>query len=256
MAGRLGQPRILFIDIETLPILGYAWSAYDTCLLKIVEPTVICCWSAQWLGGRNVTRALCDYPKYKPGSRDDKELCRDLWKLLDEADEVVGHNEKSFDVKILTNRFMVHKFKPYAPFTMFDTLREYKKIAKADQHKLAHLLTLHELGEKLDSGGAALWFGCEAGDPKAWAKMKRYNRNDTAELLPLYQMLLPWARSHLNQGMWTGGTCCPKCGSGSLQRRGTARNRTTEYERFQCQSCGGWARGAVNLRKGKPLVSA
>ena len=250
------SPRVLFIDIETFPIIGAAWTAYDTNLIKIIKPTVICCWSAQWLGGKTITRALCDYPGYRPGSRNDKALCRDLWKLLDEADEVVGHNENSFDLKKLRYRFMVHGFRALSPFTTFDTLRRYKSIAQADQHKLGHLLPLHGLGEKLDSGGAPLWFKCEEGDPKAWRVMRAYNRNDVDQLPPVYHMLLPWVRPRMNAGMFTDDIVCPRCGSDRLKCVGVQRNQTTEYQRYRCLDCGGPARGTENQRKVKPLVSA
>lgn len=250
------EPRILLLDIETFPILGYAWTAYDANLIKIIKPTVICCWTAQWLGGKSITRSLRSYPGYKPGSRDDKALCRDLWKLLDEADEVVGHNEQSFDVKKTNYRFMVHGFKPYAPFTMFDTLRQYKGLASADQHKLAHLLPLHGFGDKLDSGGAPLWFGCEAGDPKAWARMEKYNRNDTRRLTPLYLMLRAWAKPRLNFGLYRNDQCCPKCGSADVEARGYARTVRATYQRFQCKACGGWGRSPQSIRgRQKPLAN-
>jgi predicted RNA-binding Zn-ribbon protein involved in translation (DUF1610 family) len=245
----------LLLDIETFPMLFFAWKSYEANALKVVENTSVASFSAKWLGGKQVTRCIADYKGYKKGGRDDRALLADLWKLLDEAELVVAHNGQRFDAKKVTARFIALGFGPPSPYTVVDTLLEVRKVAGYDSHRLNELCREWGIGEKVRTGGADLWFDCLAGDEKAWRKMKRYNACDVAPLLEgAYLRLRPWMKTHPNVA--GRPMACPKCGSGELQARGTARNRTTEYQRFQCQACGGWSRDSVNLQKEKLLVSA
>lgn len=97
-------------------MLFYAWQPWEATALRVVEPTTICCFSAKWLGGKQITKAISDYKGYKPGKRDDKDLLKDLWKLLDEAEIVVAHNGDKFDVKKINYRFMVNGITPPSPY--------------------------------------------------------------------------------------------------------------------------------------------
>lgn len=250
-------PRTLLVDTETFPMLFFAWQPWEATALRVVENTSFACWSAKWLGGKQITRCLADYAGYKPNSRNDKKLLAELWKLLDEADIVVAHNAKKFDVKKINYRFIVHGLGIPSPYQIIDTLTEVRKVASFDSHRLNELSRLTTKRQKLRTGGADLWFDCLEGDEKAWRHMKRYCANDVAPLLEdWYLTLRPWIKSHPNVGMWSAGEVCPKCGSDRVQARGTARNNTTAYRRMHCQSCGGWSRSAKSIPKRKPLVSA
>lgn len=256
MRAKRDGPKILFLDIETFPMLFYAWESYEARALRVVENTSVASWSAKWMGGPQITKAICDYKGYKPHSRDDKKLLEDLWKLLDEADIVVAHNGIRFDVKKLNYRFLVHRLGVPSPYRVVDTLREVKRVAAFDSHRLNELARQLEIGEKMRTGGADLWFDCLEGKPAAWAKMKRYNAKDVYPLLEkLYEDLLPWMVNHPNHGMWTGISSCPRCGSTKLQSRGKARATTRTYQRFQCQGCGGWARSS-EMVDGRAVVVA
>lgn len=232
--------KTLVLDIETFPILAWSWTAYEANALRIAEDTSICAWSAKWLGGKHITKALCDYPDYKAGSRNDEKLLKDLWALLDEADVVVAHNGDRFDLKKITYRFMVHGMKPPSPFQSIDTLKAVKRVASFDRHNLGELGRTLRLGRKLATGGADLWFKCMEGDEKAWARMKRYNRQDVVLLEQVYLAIRPWMKAHPRAH--NGEENCPKCGSHKLQNRGSARTTTRVYQRLQCQGCGSWLR--------------
>ena len=240
--------RILSIDIETLPMLFYAWQPWEARALKVLEDTSVCAWSAKWLGGRQITKCLADYKGYKAHSRDDRKLLAELWPLLDEADIVVAHNGKRFDVKKLNYRFMVLGLGVPSPYQVVDTLLEIKKVASFDSHRLNDLSQSLEIGQKVRTGGADLWFDCIEGKPAAWKRMKVYNARDVALLERLYLKIRPWMQGHPNMGLFSGLSCCPKCGSVKLQARGWARSSTRSYQRFHCQACGGWAKGTESFR--------
>jgi predicted RNA-binding Zn-ribbon protein involved in translation (DUF1610 family) len=249
-------PKFLLIDVETFPMLYYAWRPYDTGSLKTVEDTSMASFTAKWYGERGfITRSLADYKGYKAGSRDDKALLAELWTLLDEADWVAAHNGDRFDVKIINYRFMVHGMPPPSPYEQIDTLKEVKKVARHDSNRLNELCRVHGIGQKVRTGGKDLWFDCLGGDVKAWARMKRYNEHDVRLLEGLYNMLMPWMKKHPNRSNHTGIASCPKCGSTKIQKRGKARSRTRTYDRLQCQGCGAWARSVASDKEGASVVN-
>ncbi len=240
MPAKSDGPKILLIDVETFPLLMYCWQPWEASALRIVQDTSICSWSAKWLGGKHTTKALCDYPGYKAGSRDDKRLMSDLWELLDQADMVGAHNLDRFDDKKINYRFMVHGFGPPSPYQHIDTLKEARKVAGHDSNKLNELCRVHNIGQKVRTGGHDLWFDCLGGDMKAWARMKKYNAHDVRLLEPVYLMLRPWMKNHPNIGAYTNTACCPKCGSSKITRQGKRRTATRVYDRYKCEGCGGW----------------
>lgn len=241
----MAKPKILFLDIETLPNLGYTWGLYEQNVIRFTKQSCIATFAAKWSDGRVFAKALPDYAGYKPYSYDDKALVKDIWKLLDEADIVVAHNGKQFDVKVCQARFIFHGLKPSSPFKVVDTKDAVKKVARFNSNKLDDLGSLLGIGKKIKTD-FDLWEGCIKGDKAAWRQMVTYNKQDVLLLEKLYLTLLPWMSNHPNFG---SGMECPKCGSDHLQSRGTSRTSTRTYQRYQCQKCGGWSR-AVKAEKG------
>jgi hypothetical protein len=247
----------LLIDIETFPLLVYTWQIYEANAIRVVEPTCICCVSVKWLDGKQETKALPDFKGYKPGSRNDLPLMKWLWPFLDEASIVVAHNGRAFDVKKIAARFAVHGIQPPSPFRQVDTLKEARAIAAFDSNKLNDLGTYLDLGEKLKTGGADLWFDCLAGKKDAWAHMKKYNAHDVVLLEKLYLKLRPWMKSHPNVAIGYGPFLCSKCGSSRLHYKGPGRSGAGIYDRYRCRDCGTNVRGTKNLldKDNRPFVS-
>jgi DNA polymerase III epsilon subunit-like protein len=81
------KAKILLIDIETCPNISAIWGNYEQDALWVEVPWQIISFSAKWLRGRQITKCLIDYK-----GKTDKELVKDIWKLLDEADMAIGHN--------------------------------------------------------------------------------------------------------------------------------------------------------------------
>lgn len=168
-----------------------------------------------------------------------------MWKLLAEAHIVVYQNGDKFDRKKLNTRFAHAGLGPPPPFQTVDTFKTFKSVFGFDVNSLDEVCRFFGIGRKIRTGGKELWFDCIDGDMAAWAKMKKYNANDVAPLLEeIYLRILPWIKNHPNLGLYTGTTCCPKCGSRMLQARGFARTSAATYRRYQCQACGGWCRDA------------
>lgn len=240
------EPRILLIDIETSPILGYTWGMYDQTLLKLIEPSKIICAAWKWFGkGPIHVRGLPDYRGYRPGIKNinDKALVRELWELLNKADVVIAHNGDSFDIKKMNARFIAHKFGLPSDYKTIDTKKVAKKTFRFDSNKLDLIGDYLGEGRKESTGGFELWDNCIDGDLSAWAKMRSYNRRDVALLEKVYIRLRPFISNHPNLNILAKreGYNCPACQSSRVYARGKAITKTGIYTRWQCQDCGSWS---------------
>lgn len=246
------SPKILLFDIETAPTNGYFWSLWkqNIAINQIKTDAYILCWAAKWLGSRTIyTDALPNYPKeYKKDRENDSKVCESLWKMMDSADIVIGHNGDGFDIARSNARFIRHGMRPPSPSRSIDTLKIAKARFSFTSNKLDWLGEHLGVGRKVKTDGFELWLGCMAGDPKAWAKMIRYNKGDVALLERVYLKLRPWDNRHPNVNAYTADkTGCRYCGSKDIQYRGYRRTLVSEFKRFQCNACGGWGSLAQNL---------
>jgi len=239
--------KLLLIDLETSPFLGYTWGKYDQTVLAFTEYSQIICMSWKWYGEPEVyAMALPDYRGYKKGKLNDKHLVKHLWKLLDRAEVVMGHNADRFDVKVANARFVFHNLTPPSPYQTIDTKKIAKRVGMFPSNKLDDLGQYFHVGKKMATGGFDLWQDCMKGDDAAWKKMKAYNKQDVMLLEEVYKRLLPWAPTHPNRNVFDEKTMnCPRCGSHKVQRRGWRAAATGRRRAFQCQDCGGWSSGQL-----------
>lgn len=240
----MSKPRVLFFDIETFPNKGYSWGIYEQNIIEVFQHWYTLSFAWKWLGEKQTyVKALPDYKReYKTNPISDEKLMQDLWKLFDEADVIIGHNGRSFDIKKTNARFAKYGMKPPSPYQIVDTKEVAKRYFKFDSNKLDSLADYFGIGRKLNTGGFALWLGCEKGDTASWNKMKRYNKYDVVLLEKVYLHMLPFMTNHPNMGLIVGNRkACPNCGSLKVHRRGTRVSRTSVFIRYQCQECGGWS---------------
>jgi hypothetical protein len=93
------------------------------------------------------------------------------------------------------------------------------------------------LPTKLDTGVQSLWNDVLKGDPKAWAKFKRYNVQDVRITEQLYDFLRPWIK-HPHMGQWLGTPySCHACGGADLTFVGWLHTNITTYPKAVC-ACG------------------
>lgn len=248
--------KILVLDLETTPLEAYSWGPkWETNLIEVTQQSRVLSFSAKWVGGKHITKGWPDYKGYRKGVLNDKKIVKDIWKLLDEADVVVGQNSNSFDLKILNTRFLFHGLTPPSPYKKVDTKLEAKKYLRMPSNGLDDIGGYFHIGRKVEHEGFPLWKRCMAGDKKAWKKMLRYNKHDVILTEKFYLLLRPWMDSHPNAGMYKNKAACSRCGSGDVVARGYSVNKTTRYQRMQCKQCGSWMRAPGNISEIKPLVS-
>lgn len=243
--------KILLLDIETSPMEVFAWQMFDVNigLNQVKKHTTVISWSAKWLGESKVF--YMDVSKEKD-VRSDKKILEGMKKLLCEADIVIGHNSKKFDIKKLNYRFVVNKIKPPSPYRQIDTLSIAKKYFKFDSNKLEHLAMILGVEQRKlttrEFDGFTLWDECLKGNKKAWVEMQKYNKRDTIVLEQVYERLKEWDTS-INFSVYEESAevrCC-NCGSDALQKRGFNYTQTGKFQRFQCQECSAWFSSKTNL---------
>lgn len=245
------QLKTLLIDIESSPNIGYTWEKYEQNVIEFIKERHLLCFTAKWLGSNKViTYGLDDFEGYEKDMDSDKELCKELWKLLDEADVVMGHNSDKFDIKIINTRFAVNGLVPPSPFRTIDTVKIARKYFGFNSNKLNDLGQSLGLGTKLETGGFKLWLECMSGKKDSWKKMKAYNKQDVILLEKVYLRIRPWMTNHPNV-LTTKEDCkCFTCGSKKVQKRGFNYTKSNKYQRWQCLSCGAWTQGPIQKEDG------
>ena len=227
--------KLLYIDIETAPILAHTWSLYP----KYISPDMvedysyILSFAAMWEGEREVMFYSI---------KDEAKMRQALWDLLEEADAVVHYNGTQFDIKHINREFLLNKMAPPSPYAQVDLLKVVRKHFKFESNKLNFICQRLGLGGKEKHDGIQLWFDCMEGKDAAWKKMERYNKKDVKLTRKLYKYLLPWIHTHPNMGMYVEDPTrptCTNCGSTNVVKKGKQYNTTSaSYDRYRCKSCG------------------
>lgn len=229
--------KTLIVDIETRPTTAFVWQMFDNNLglNQVIDPGSIISWAAHWYGSDEVEFSSVHMTSYK-------NMIGEIWKLLDEADEVVGWNSDSFDIKLLNAAFAVLGLGPPSPYKKVDLMKETKKNMKFLSNKLDFVAGAFGVGHKVEHAGFALWLDCMRGDDRAWEVMREYNEEDVLLTARMYEKLLPWLSSNINRSAYYNDVVCPNCGSKHLQSRGFYHVLFNKYRRFRCSDCGKWTR--------------
>jgi uncharacterized protein YprB with RNaseH-like and TPR domain len=244
LANQIKTPKVLLFDIETAPNLSYVWGQYEQNVIGHVQESYMLSFAYKWLGDKTVqVRSLPDYKGYKPGEPCDKDLVKDLWNLIDQADVIIAHNGDAFDLLKANTRFIYYDMDPPQFYRTVDTLKIARKQFKFNSNKLDDLGKYLGVGRKVPHTGAALWFGCMAGDKASWDTMRKYNKQDVSLLERVYLKLRKWAPRHPNLASLAGKEGCSRCGSSKLVKRGFAYTDMSRAQRYFCNDCRGYSAG-------------
>lgn len=240
--------KILHLDIETAPNKCYTWGLWDQniAINQIVDPGYTLCWAAKWEDSGPVM--FDSIHESKP-----KKMVEQAWRLLERADAVVHYNGSKFDIPVLNREFIYYGLEPPSQFREIDLLKTVRSRFKFPSNKLDYVSQQLGLGSKTKHMGMDLWRDCMDGDDKAWALMKRYNKQDVVLLQKLYKELLPWIKNHPNWGAYLDSDrpTCRNCGSENVVKKGIERTNTYSYQRYKCRSCGTPLRGRKCIEPAK-----
>tara|TARA_R100001143_G_C3361359_1_gene136983 strand:- start:53482 stop:54396 length:915 start_codon:yes stop_codon:yes gene_type:complete len=185
-------PRVLFFDIETrqLTLEGFGLFNQNFSLEQIAEDWSLLSFSAKWGDSEDIMY-------YDVSEMTEDDLLEKLYELFDEADFLVAHNGRRFDVKRVRARMIARGFKPHSPVRIIDTLEICKKEFAMTSNKLQYLTNLLCKTNKKSSHakfpGFMLWREFVRGNPEAIQEMRDYNIVDVTSLQELYEIIAPWS---------------------------------------------------------------
>jgi len=248
----MSKPKILYLDIETAPILGYVWGLWDNnlALNQVKKDWFILSFSAKWADDPSNKIIYRDQRNQK-NIEDDSSLLKEIWNLLNECDIIVTQNGKRFDSKKINARFILNGMKPPAPYKHIDTHQIAKKHFGFTSTKLEYmsekLCSKYKKQKHAKFSGFELWRECLSNNPEAWKEMEKYNKYDVLSLQELHEKLSPWDNS-INFNLYHDGVdhVC-NCGSKKLVKRGFAYTKVGKFRRFVCKVCGTWSKSSKNL---------
>jgi len=244
--------RILSLDIETQRSVVEVfdlWPKYIP-IDRVIVPKRVLCFAAKWLDEDDVT--FCSaWEDHDTDAFD--AMIREAWMLLDEADVVVGWNSTRFDLQHLQAAFGRMELGPPSPYRSLDLFQVAKKNFGSGEMSLKlQWFSRFWLGdEKTDHEGLDLWHEIRYGDKKQKAEaqriMREYNIHDVELTERLFERFKPW--TGINYALYDvdgddGKPRCTKCASESVQKRGFFYTTAQAYQRYRCNECGSWSRGA------------
>lgn len=236
--------RILLLDIETAPCIGYFWRRWKENISQdqVIEESYVLCWAAKWLDSDEMLwDAINQHPEYESDPENDYSVVSSLSELLSQADLVVAHNAKGFDIPVVKTRMLYHQMRPMPPFRMVDTLITAKREFRFPSNALNSLAHYLGLGEKVRHSGFKLWRGVVEGCEESWKVMIDYNIQDVNLLEDVYLALRPWDTRHPNVGLFgdLDEVCCPCCGSTDIEATGDYDiTHVSKFPVYQCNDCG------------------
>lgn len=240
--------KILTVDIETAPNLAHVWqlwNIHNVGLSQLIESGHVLCFAAKWYGEKKVIF----YSEHEHGK---EVMLRAAYDLVCEADVVVHFNGKSFDMPWLNSEWVRMGWTPPAPYQEIDLKIISQKTFRFPSNKLDYLAG-ELLGQRKVKNvtGHELWIDCMAGKAEAWKQMEKYNRHDVVLTEKLFDRIRPWIRNIPNPALYDEADpvdqTCPDCGSCELTKEGFAYTKVSKFQRYSCDACGRWSRGAKRL---------
>jgi DNA polymerase elongation subunit (family B) len=233
--------RLLTLDLETSPNIAHVWGLWknNVSLNQLIQSTNVISFAAKWHGDKRVLF----YSDHHDGHAVMIQKAHDL---LGEADAVIHYNGTSFDMPHLNREFILAGMTPPAPYKNIDLLRAVRKKFRFVSNKLDYVTQALGLEGKVHHEGHNLWVRCMAGDDKAWAIMRKYNKMDVVQTEKLFDILRPWIDGLPNPALYSDSDeqTCERCGGHQLTKRGFAYTQLGAFQQWQCVGCKSWSRSA------------
>ena len=241
----------LYIDIETSPNVVFSWNVgYDLQINyeNIIEERQIICICYKWANEKQV------YSIKRTGGNE-KSMLKEITKVMNEADQIVGHNGNKFDIPWIRTRCLFYGIPMIPDYKTIDTLKLCRSGFRLNSNKLDYVAQFLGLGKKMDTGGFGLWKEiCLNKSAKALQKMIDYCKKDVILLEKVYDKISPYVKHTMHVGVIEGkDKCsCVECGSVNVQSRGYLVNAGGgKKRRLNCQDCGSWYSIPIKLVKTK-----
>jgi len=251
-------PKTLVADIERLPgrfsakrrgltVSGDFWSLSDhKHLIGRISPDEVTEWpSTICIAWRFIGKKRVEFASVWDNVADaEYRMLERFWVATNEADIVVGHNFKAFDMKHLRTAWRDHGFDPPAEPAIVDTLSVARSEFGDESRQLVALTKRLGISTKTDKYSVAVARAAVAGDRKAQQKLRAYNAGDVEASEALYLALRPWMKNHPSIGLYSeDGVDQCSCGSREFGKNGFAYTKLSKFQRYYCRGCGATFRG-------------
>lgn len=256
-----GLPRILVFDLETSHAVSATFGRHKVFLGQdniITEGGLIMCCGYRWVGEESphIIRMTDEEAIFE----DDSRVVAEIWELFEQADVVVAHNAKQFDVPMLRARVIGNNLPPLPTVKVIDTLIMAKKLFRFPNNKLDSLAAYFGFERKVYAGGINTWINFMRGDNDAIAHMVEYCLHDVNLCHDIYMKLRPFghAGSDFNAGLYgdADSLTCPVCGSKNVDETGrSVYTAVSEFKEIRCGDCGGVSRTRQSLNSREERVN-
>lgn len=240
-------PRVAVVDIETLPMVIYAWGLWDkyNAIEQVIQDGCILSWAGKWLNESTVYSDVLT-PE-EAILRDTHRIVKSLRDFLAEADVVIGHNYAQFDQRIINTEFLKANLPPLK-YVVVDTFQVARLNFRFGSNKMKFINEQLGLKQKMDNDGFPLWKACSEGDASSLQTMLEYNCEDIGATEDLFYKVRPYVRN-LNVALYNelDAQQCPVCGATDLRKEGYYYTPAGKWDSLRCGNCGCVARGKTNL---------
>ena len=222
-----------YIDIETSLLEARIWRpgkqyVGPECITKEAQIICIC---YKWAHEKKV-HAL-DWT--------DDYMLKKFVAVMNEADEIVAHNGKAFDMKWVAWELLKARIPAFPNYKVIDTLTMMRAKYRAPSNKLDYLCNALFNDPKVETGGRALWENVMDGDKAALKKMIAYCKHDVIMLEELHDLIQPYFLPRTNVAILEGKDpwCCAHCASDRVRLSKTRITPLgTKRRQMQCNECG------------------
>ena len=223
--------------METLPIVAYTWGVWEQNInsIQVIKDWCLLSYSTKWLGSSYIMSDVL-LPE-EAISRDDSRMTKNLWSLIEQADIIIGHNSKRFDIKKINTRFWKHNLPKPSSYKHIDTLISARQVFGLTYNKLDFIAEFLEIQKKIETD-FELWEMCDRGNKKALQKMREYNERDAEIEEIVYLNMREWIPNHPNlSAYFETKEMCPVCMGGNYKEIGLYTATQKQYPEFRCE-CG------------------
>jgi DNA polymerase elongation subunit (family B) len=256
------EPKIVLFDIEIMndmdQLFEHAWRIYPGATMGANMSTIISFgYKIYGESGKAKCINVWDKDIESEHINDDKDLCKKIHEILDDADAVVSFYGKKFDIKHIDARLMMNGLPPLKRFRgkHIDLHQVAKQRLKLSHKRLNDMAKYFGCESKIDTGGFSLWREVYKGSKRAQNKMSKYCAQDVDVLEQVFKKMIPIITTLPTAWLYDGDVTslkCPHCSSFEVDSKGFRTTKTAKYRRYVCRGCGTNFR--TDIKNEKPRI--
>lgn len=221
----------LMLDIETSLSVVATFSLWPKFIShdNILQDWHIICASWKWEDEDEIYNA-------KTYTTNDKQICKKLSKVINEADELVYHNGRKFDYKKINTRVLVNGLPPISKPRETDTLIQAKRHFSFTSNRLDYIAKVLVDDAKL-TNKPGLWLEALNKNKQAIDDMSVYCDHDVVILEKVFQVMKPHIDLGYNAALDYEHRVCPSCANTTYSKWGFYMTKSCKYQKYRCKSC-------------------